>query len=130
MDNKGSNIWLIIVLILISIFLMVAKMYSYNKYLSYYGQVMEDKTIKILILKEDMDKLTNNLIINKKRKYCITSKVSTSYMLDNNYNKYYEVFYKCDLSNVSDEYIFDIKIDLGKTTIMEEIKNKIKKGFE
>lgn len=126
----SKKLWIIMFIINISLISFVF-LYKYNHYLVYFGVCVQEERsyLKVLIKEDDLNKISNKLLINKSNYECIINKMSTDYVMDNNYIKYYEVFYDCPALKLEDNEVLNIKIDLGKKTIYETLKEKVKKGL-
>ena len=119
--EKNINCFIIIIFFLIFILLILIKFYEYEEYLEYYGEVNNDNLI-VLVEKENISKISNKLLIDNKITNCKISKISKEYFINTNYKQYHEVHYNCNLKN-TDNYIFNIKISTGTTTLLKKIKN-------
>ena len=120
--EKILNVYIFITIFLILTFLLLIMFYEYEEYLDYYGELNNDYLI-ILVEKENISKISNKLLINNEIKKCKIDKISKNYIVNTDYKLYHEVYYKCDLENLIDTYIFNIKISEGNTTLFKKIKN-------
>lgn len=125
-----KKIWIFMILISTSL-LSVVFLYKYSHYLVYYGGCVQEERpyLKVLIKEKDLKEISTQLIINENSYKCLINKISINYIMDNNYVKYYEVFYDCPLLKIRENEIIKLKIDLGKKTIYETLKEKAKKGL-
>lgn len=125
MDNiyfikqKGINLYIIITFILIFSLLILASTLEYEEYLNYYGEINNDHIV-VLIEKENLSKISNNLLVNNEKKYCEIDKISRNYIVNTDYKLYHEVYFKCDIK-IDNSYILDIKISKGNTTILKKL---------
>lgn len=130
------QIYTITLIVLFIIFLSILCFYKYQPYYNLKATILTEGSnyyLKTLILEGDINNINNNhLIINgQTSKYQVES-ISTEYLLDENYNKYYEVLLKTKIDNklIINNNIVDINIKLPKTTLLKQISEKIKKGMK
>ncbi len=127
-------IWLIIVITSLFILGLLIYFYPYNKIKIYEGLVQKDNQdyyINILVLERDVNNITNKtlLIDNKKKDYKVIN-ISSDYYLDNN-QRYREVTLKTIINKYSiiNNNILELKFIIGKTTIYQLFKERIRKGM-
>lgn len=128
------TIWVVIIIMgLITLGFFIC-CYPYNNIKIYEGLVQKNDLgyyINILVLENDINNITDKklLINNKDRKYQIAN-ISDDYYLDNN-NKYREVTLKTtiDKKSIINNNILELKFIVGKTTIYQIFKERIKKGM-
>ena len=128
--------YIISMFILMTILINFLIFYRYNPYLNLKAIVIvEDNNYYLRTLTSESqinDINANTLIIsNKKCKYEVKN-ISEDYILDENYNKYYEVLLdaKIDKKLIINNNIIDISIEQPKTTFAKELIKKIKKGMK
>lgn len=127
--------YIIIMFILITVLIIFLSIYSYNPYLNLKAIIVVEENnyyLRTLISEKEINDINaNTLIINdKKHKYKVKN-ISEEYILDENYNKYYEVLLnaKIDKKLIINNNIIDINIEMPKTTFAREVIKKIKKGM-
>lgn len=120
--EKSINIYIFSIIFLIITLSLLAVFYEYEEYLEYYGELNNDHLI-ILVEKENISKISNRLLINNEIKECEIDKISKNYQINTDYKLYHEVYYKCNLENKNNSYLFNIKISKGKTTLLRKIKD-------
>lgn len=113
--------------------------FCFNTYYPYFNlkaSVIKDEQgyyLKTLILEDDITKINNTVLIidNKEYKYKI-KKISEEYLIDENYNKYYEVLITSKINKQLqiNNNVIDINIKLPKTTYMKNLLKQIKKGMK
>lgn len=122
-------IWTFIIAMLLIGFIGLGCFYKYNKFKEFNGLVIEkggEKFVQILLSNSDLDIIKNDsLIINKKE-------IKYSYEIDTNIysenNKLYNLI-NLKIDNIPEEQIISIIFKSEKTTFLNEMKNKIKKGM-
>ncbi|MEG0826379.1 MAG: hypothetical protein RR404_02790 [Bacilli bacterium] len=131
--QKAIHTWFIFLVIWIISVALIIFFFKYEKKSTYFGQVVLDNDyyLKVIVEKDNISNISNNIKINNQKKNCITYKVSNE-LIDNNYQKYFEVYYKCNLTEVEkqQQYIFNISISQGTTTFYKKIIEIIKKGIQ
>lgn len=127
--------YMISMFILIGALFIFITFFEYTSYINLKAIVKKDNDgyyLKTLIQEQNFNDINKNyLIINdKKYKYKIKN-ISEGYILDENYNKYYEVLLETKINSnlIIDNNIVDINIEKNKTTILKQIIEKIKKGM-
>lgn len=127
--------YMISMFILIGALFIFITFFEYTSYTNLKAIVKKDNEgyyLKTLIQEQNFNDINKNyLIINdKKYKYKIKN-ISEGYILDENYNKYYEVLLETKINSnlIIDNNIVDINIKKNKTTILKQIIEKIKKGM-
>ena len=127
--------YMISMFILIGALFIFITFFEYTSYINLKAIVKKDNDgyyLKTLIQEQNFNDINKNyLIINdKKYKYKIKN-ISEGYILDENYNKYYEVLLEKKINSnlIIDNNIVDINIEKNKTTILKQIIEKIKKGM-
>lgn len=120
--------------LIIFVFLICFK--NYHSYYNLKALVIKNEHeyyLKTLVLETDIDKINNTTLIidNKEHKYKIKS-ISKEYLVDENYNKYYEVLLTCriDKSLQINNNVIDINIKLPKTTYIKNLFKQMKKGMK
>ena len=117
------KIYIFIIFLFLVSFSIVIIFCEYEEYLKYYG-TYDDQNLLVLIEKENISHITNELIINDKKTVCEIVDISDNYVINTDYKLYYEVKYKCDIDKYSlNSYVLDLKISKGNTTILKKIKN-------
>lgn len=122
LNKKNIKIYTLITIIVFVFLLILIFFLKFEDYHNYYGEVNNDK-ILVLVLKEDISFITQNILINNEKKNCEIDMISREYILNTDYKMYHEVFYKCD-SDYKDKYILDIKISHGTKTLFQKIFRK------
>ena len=120
--------------VIVVLFIFISS-FKYHPYINLNAIIQKDNNgyyLRTLILEEQINNInTTSLIINgDKYKYKIKN-ISEEYILDEKYNKYYEVLLetKIDSKLVINNNIIDISIEQPKTTLLKQIIKKIKKGM-
>ena len=128
--------YIISMFILITILINFLIFYQYNPYLNLKAILVienDNYYLKTLIDESQINDINKNTLIisNKKYKYKVKN-ISEDYILDENYNKYYEVLLnaKIDKKLIINNNIIDISIKQPKTTFAKELIKKIKKGMK
>lgn len=119
--------WITIVLIIIISFLIISIFYKYNTYIKVisYVNINEKYNIRGIIEKKDMP-------IKKNYKLYIEGKRYEYEIVDiKEYDNYYELFIKCkvDKNLLINNNLLTLNFVKNKTTLMNEIIKKIKKGM-
>ena len=119
--------WITIVLIIIISFLIISIFYKYNTYIKLisYVNINEKYNIRGIIEKKDMP-------IKKNYKLYIEGKRYEYEIVDiKEYDNYYELFIKCkvDKNLLINNNLLTLNFVKNKTTLMNEIIKKIKKGM-
>lgn len=132
--NPYITIYIAIMIILLSIFIIFSIKYEYiNKYKLKGQIIIEDNKyfIRTYIEEEKIEVIYNELIFNNKKiKFKIKS-LGNEYLIDNNSKKYYEVnlLFELDSKYLINNNIIDMYFIEEKTTLYKKLKNKIKKGI-
>lgn len=127
--------YIIIMFILITVLIIFLSTYSYNPYLNLKAIVVVEENnyyLRTLISEKEINNINaNTLIISDKKHKFKVKNISEEYILDENYNKYYEVLLnaKIDKKLIINNNIIDINIEMPKTTFAREVIKKIKKGM-
>ncbi|MDD4547897.1 MAG: hypothetical protein PHI05_04070 [Bacilli bacterium] len=127
--------WITILIISTIAFLTVGLYYEYPKYLKLRGEVVEDQNeflVKTVVMETDLLKLKKSkLIIENKYIRHQINYIKTTYYLDNEAQKYYEVLLNVNLDNnlKKNQLPILMKFELPKTTLIKEFINSIKKGM-
>lgn len=119
--EKTIKKYILITILILMFFTLVIIFYEYEEYVECYGELNNDE-LMILVEKDEISKISNVLLIDNKLENCKINRISKDYIMNTDYKLYHEVYYKCDLKNLNDNYIFNIKISKGKTTFLEKIK--------
>lgn len=124
LKEKSIKIYFTITIFFLITFCLLISFFRYDEYLNYYG-TMNNDFLTILVEKENISYISNQLWINDKKKICEINKVSRDYIVGTNYQLYHEVYYKCNISenDFINGYVFNIKIKKGNTTLLNKIKN-------
>ncbi len=125
MQDKIFNKWIIFLMLLFVSIVLIIFLFEYNNYIVCYGEVV-DGHLKILVEEKNLKHLTNDLIIDEKQSQCNFLKMNLTPIIDNNYDKYFEIFYSCKL-NINQKGILIIKVNLGKTTIYQTVKKNVER---
>lgn len=124
------NLTIILIFTLLT-FIFISCFYKYNKYYYFTGlQIKEggNNYVYILVPYDEMAIIKNYDLIIDKKKRTFSYEVATNFQNDSN-KLYKEVKLLIDDSNNADDVI-EIIFQSKKTTILKEIKNKIKKGIK
>lgn len=136
--NKHHNkiyIYVIIMLFWLLLILGMSAFYSYHPYLNVNSQVLlknENTYLKAYIKEEDASKINDRKIFINGQSYRYKSiSIGDEFVLDEKYQKYYEVLFEIELDTKYkiNNNIINLNIQLPKTTIFKRIINKIKKGL-
>lgn len=126
---------------IISMFILVTSLLIFVSYFKYYPYINLKAIVQIennnyylrtLVDEEQIDDINQNIVIINGNEYKYKVKnISGEYILDERYNKYYEVLLesKIDSNLVINNNIIDINIQKPKTTFLKQIIKKIKKGM-
>ena len=119
--------WITIVLVIIVSFFIISISYRYNTYIEVisYVNINEKYNIRGIIEKKDMP-------IKKNYKLYIEGKRYEYEIVDiKEYDNYYELFIKCkvDKNLLINNNLLTLNFVKNKTTLMNEIIKKIKKGM-
>lgn len=127
---KYIYIWLVFTVLLLILFVVVCCNYKYNKFYEINGLVINegsDRFVQVLFEYDKLDLITNaDLVLNREEKnfkYEIGS-----YFYSENSKAYKEVKLYFN-HNFNNGEIINLNFKTPKTTIMKELKNKIKKGM-
>lgn len=121
---------MIILVCLLGSFILISLFYKYNKYYYFTGiQTKEggNNYVSIILPYDKMDIIKNNVIIIDKNKKDFTYKIVDGYY--NNDNKLYKEVKIYTNTNQENGDLVELVFESTKTTFMQEIKNKIKKGM-
>lgn len=127
---KYIFIFSILIFFIIGTFICISCFYKYNKYYYFTGlQVKEGGSgyVNILVPYDEMDIIKNYNLIIDKEKFDFTYEIDNSYYNDSN-KLYKEIKILINL-DYDDGVLVDLLFESPKTTLLKEIKNKIKKGF-
>jgi len=107
--------------------------FKYNPYINLNAIVIKENNsyyLKTLVnLKQINDINQKHIIISdKKYKYKI-KKISENYILDEKYNRYYEVLLESNIDSklIIDNNIINVSIEMPETTFLSQIIKRIKK---
>lgn len=129
MNEQPSKIisWLTILIILLFIFILISFFYHFDVYSTVIGYVdiNDEYNLRIIIdkkmfpIKKDYELYINN----KKYSYKIVDIKEEQ--------QYYQILINCDLESelLINNNIITINLKKGKTTLINELKNQIKKGM-
>ena len=113
--------------------LLFISLFKYNPYINLNAIIIKDNNsyyLKTLVELEQINNINQeNLIINdKKYKYKVKN-ISENYILDEKYNKYYEVLLESNIDSklVIGNNIIKVSIEMPKTTLLKQIIKRIKK---
>lgn len=127
--------YIISMFILITILFMFLSCFKYNPYTKLKAIILKDDNdyyLRTLIDENQINDINSNTLIisNQKYKYKVKH-ISDEYILDEKYNKYYEVLLeaKIDSKLVINNNIIDINIERPKTTFLKQIIKEIRKGM-
>ena len=121
--------------ILIAVLLVFISCFKYYPYINLKAIVQVDNNnyhLRTLVEEDEINDINQNIIIINGNKYKYKVKnISEEYILDEKYNKYYEVILesKIDSKLVINNNIIDINIQKPQTTFLKQIIKKIKKGM-
>lgn len=121
--------FLILLLILLSCI-------SYHSYINLTAVLIKEQNsyyLRTLVLEEQIENINQKSLIisNKKSKYEIKN-ISEEFILDEKYNKYYEVILETEIEKnlIINNNILNISIELPKETFVQKLIKKIKKGMK
>ena len=107
--------------------------FKYNPYINLNAMIIKENNtyyLKTLVNPEQINDINQKHIIisNKKYKYKVKN-ISEDYILDEKYNRYYEVLLESDIDSklIIDNNIINISIEMPKTTFLNQIIKRIKK---
>lgn len=116
-------------LFLFFLFCMICLFFPYQKNKIYYGQVLLENKIFLLVEEQNRIYLKDSYEIDEKNTKCSLEKTNKEYLISDN-KKYFEIYLDCDLKDkYIENQIVEVKILLQKTTLFDTLKNKIKKGL-
>ena len=128
--------YIVSMFILLTVLLTFMSFFQYNPYITLKATVIKDDEsyyLKTLVIEKQINDINQNSLIinNKKHKYKIKN-ISNQYILDEKYNKYYEVLIGVEIEErlIINNNIIDINIELDKTNYLKQIIKKIKKGMK
>ncbi len=107
--------------------------YKYHKYLKYTGNVVKDNEkylIKIVVEEDEILNIKKGiLILNNKELEHEIFYIKPVYYLEDQNQKYYEVFVKCNLEKAYqyENLPITVKFKLPETTLMKEVLKKLRK---
>lgn len=122
-------IWTFIITVLLISFTVLGCFYKYNKFKEFHGLVVEkdgEKFVQILVSNSDLDIIKNYSLIMDRKETKYSYEIDTNIYSEN--NKLYNLV-NLKIDNIPDEQIISIVFKSEKTTFLNEIKNKIKKGM-
>jgi len=107
--------------------------FKYNPYVNLNAIVVKENNsyyLKTLVKLEQINDINQKYIIisNKKYKYKVKN-ISQNYILDEKYNRYYEVLLESNIDSklVIGNNIINVSIEMPKTTLLKQIIKRIKK---
>lgn len=107
--------------------------FKYNPYINLNAMIIKENNsyyLKTLVNLEQINDInqTHIIISNKKYKYKVKN-ISEDYILDEKYNRYYEVLLESNIDSklIIDNNIINISIEMPKTTFLNQIIKRIKK---
>ena len=127
--------YIISMFILITSLLIFVNCFNYYPYINLKAIVQVENNnyyLRTLVSEEQINDINQNkLIINGNGYKYKVKNISSEYILDEKYNKYYEVLLesKIDSNLVINNNIIDINIQKPQTTFLKQIIKKIKKGM-
>lgn len=129
-ESKVYKIFILIVLLSLVMFLLLMTLYKYDKISELKG-IVKDNKIKLTVSENTLKSLNIEEILVNERKYKVSIDSISEAIYDSNYNIYYEVTLKMVLNNylLVENNILDINILYGKTTLYDQIKERIKEGI-
>lgn len=124
------HVWLIIITVLLILVIFICCNYKYNKFYEINGLVIKEETgeyVQVLFEYDKLDFITNgNLVLNGEDK-------DYEYKVGSNFYSEKGTVYKEVKLYFNHHFevgeIINLNFRTSKTTIMKEIKNKIKKGM-
>lgn len=136
--NKHHNkiyAYVMVMFLCMLITLVMSVFYKYHPYLNVNSQVILENSntyLKAYIKEEDVGKITNRKIFINGKSYKYKSiSIGNEFVLDEKYQKYYEVLFEIELDTKYkiNNNIINLNIQLSKTTLFKHIINKIQKGM-
>jgi hypothetical protein len=133
-DDFTMN-WIVIIVVSIIVIFVVISNYTYNKCLTLDGIVIRAKegyNINVYIKKDDIVNIFNkDLIVNKENINYTISNISNEYLIGQDKKIYKNIIIdgEIDKNIMIENNIIKLNWNIGKTTLMNEITNFIKKGL-
>lgn len=128
-ESKIYKLFIIIVLIFVLLAIVLVTSYKYDRTLKLKSLVKDNK-INITVSEDNLKLLSNKPILINKIEYQVNIESISEVIYDSNYNKYYQVVLNLDNYKLVENDIIDIFIVLGKTTLYNMIKEKIRDGMQ
>lgn len=107
----------------------------YHSYINLTAVLIKEQNsyyLRTLVLEEQIENINQKKLIinNQKNKYKIKN-ISEEFILDEKYNRYYEVILETAIEQelIINNNIINISIELPKATFVQKIIKKIKKGM-
>ena len=122
--------WIILITIIIISFLLLATFYKYNKFTKFSGLVQiegSDNFVQILVPYDNLGIIKNDYLIVNGIEQNFIYEITNNIYSEN--NKIYILIKLKFNNNYELGQIVDITFKSEKTTFVNEIKNKIKKGM-
>jgi len=138
LQRKSFNIkiYIFFLMIFLTLLLAILLSISYHSYINLTAVLVKEQNsyhLRTLVLEEQIENINQeNLIINnKKNKYKIKN-ISEEFILDEKYNRYYEVVLETKIEQdlIINNNIINISIELPKETFFQKLIKKIKKGMK
>lgn len=127
---KYIFIFTTLIFFIIGILIFISCFYKYNKYYFLTGlQIIEggNSYVDVLVPYDEMDNIKNYDLVVNKEKLDFTYEINNSYYNDSN-KLYKEIKILVEL-DYEDGVLVELVFESPKTTVLKEIKNKIKKGM-
>jgi hypothetical protein len=118
------------VLLFLIVLLSLITLYKYDKISNLKG-IVKDNKINLTVSENDLKSLNSREILVNEKKYKVSIYSISEAIYDSNYNAYYEITMNIALNNhvLVENNILDINILCGKTTLYEQVKERIKEGM-
>jgi len=124
------KVFILIVLLFFVVILLLMTLYKYDKTSKVKG-IVKDNKINLTVSESNLKLLSNSDILVNENKYKVNINSISEAIYDSNYNAYYELSLNIALDEdiLIQNNILDINILLGKTTLYEQVKERIKEGI-
>lgn len=129
-ESKLYKIFIIVVLVFLTGAILLMTLYKYDK-ISKVKAVVKNSKINLTVTEDNLKLLSNNNVLVNDKEYKVVIESISDVIYDSNYNTYYEISLYIDLegSVLVENNVLDINILLGKTTLYQSLKERIKEGI-
>lgn len=124
------KVFILIVLLFLVVILLLMTLYKYDKNSKVKG-IVKDNKVNLTVSENNLKLLSNSDVLVNEKKYKVNIDSISDVIYDSNYNAYYEISLYIALNDgiLIENNVLDINILLGKTTLYEQIKERIKEGM-